>query len=286
MEVLEARKKTCFVIMPIADAPGYAPGHFTRVYEYIIKPACFNAGFEPLRADDVKNTNDIAIDILRKIIESDMAVCDLSSRNPNVMYELGIRHSFGLPVTLIKDQATGRSFDIQGLRDLPYDESLRIDTVKKAISELTTALKNTYEAPKEDVNSLIQLLGIQPAKITNEVQLTNETSILLNAINSLSRRIDSIEENESIFRANNNAPKSFKNRNFVSQYEVGDTVTHPIFGLGEVIIVTNDGEIAVNFRDNGDLMIPKSGLVDLKKLTKKELLSLKQDEKLNELINN
>lgn len=46
--------KICFVIMPIADVEGYDPGHFNRVYEFIIKPACRIAQFKPIRADEVK----------------------------------------------------------------------------------------------------------------------------------------------------------------------------------------------------------------------------------------
>ena len=45
-------KKKCFVIMPISDAEGYDKGHFTRVYEHLVKPAVIEAGFEPMRADD------------------------------------------------------------------------------------------------------------------------------------------------------------------------------------------------------------------------------------------
>lgn len=44
-------KKKCFVIMPISDAEGYDKGHFTRVYEHLIKPAVIEAGFEPVRND-------------------------------------------------------------------------------------------------------------------------------------------------------------------------------------------------------------------------------------------
>jgi hypothetical protein len=41
-------KKKCFVIMPISDAEGYDKGHFTRVYEHLVKPAVIEAGFEPM----------------------------------------------------------------------------------------------------------------------------------------------------------------------------------------------------------------------------------------------
>ena len=44
-------KKKCFVIMPISDAEGYDKGHFTRVYEHLIKPAVIEAGFEPVERD-------------------------------------------------------------------------------------------------------------------------------------------------------------------------------------------------------------------------------------------
>ncbi len=67
----------CFVMMPISDQGDYPPGHFGRVYRHLIKPACELAGVEPYRADDVKNTNIILIDILRKIVDYPIAICDL-----------------------------------------------------------------------------------------------------------------------------------------------------------------------------------------------------------------
>ena len=74
-----------------------------------------------------------------------MAICDLSSRNPNVLYELGIRQAFNKPVSLIKDAKTIRIFDIQGFRDIVYDESLRIDSVGETIENLAQNLTLTYE---------------------------------------------------------------------------------------------------------------------------------------------
>ncbi|WP_051870402.1 hypothetical protein [Brevibacillus laterosporus] len=193
MEKNAEKEKTCFIIMPIADMPGYEPGHFTRVYDHIIKPACEEAGFKPIRADDVKHTNDIVIDIIRKIVDCDMAICDLSGRNPNVLYELGIRHSFGLPVTLLKDSKTSRIFDIQGIRSVDYDESLRIDTVDLATKNITEALKATYNSP-DRTNSIIQALGIKPAKVAEGLNLSDENSVLLDAINDVRSRIDNLEK--------------------------------------------------------------------------------------------
>lgn len=134
-------EKKCFVIMPISDSDNYPSGHFGRVYEFIIKPACIKAGFKPVRADEILTTNYIALDIIKHIISSEMAICDLSGRNPNVLYELGVRQAFNLPVTLIKDTGTPRIFDIQGFRDVEYDENLRIDTVQGEIDAICEVLK-------------------------------------------------------------------------------------------------------------------------------------------------
>ena len=155
-------EKVCFVIMPISNIAPYEEGHFKRVYEYIIKPAVIKAGFTPLRADEVKQTNFIIIDILKQIINSSMCICDLSSRNPNVMYELGIRQAFRLPVTIIRDSKTPRIFDIQGLRDIEYNENLRIDSVNSSIESIGETIKNTYYHADNDINSIVDLIGVFP----------------------------------------------------------------------------------------------------------------------------
>jgi hypothetical protein len=180
--------KTCFIVMPISNADGYDPGHFNRVYDYIIKPACEAAGFKPSRADDTKHTNTIILDILNQIVQADMVICDLSSKNPNVMYELGIRQAFNLPVVLIKDTLTQRVFDTSSLRDIEYDHSLRIDNVNSTVRKVTEALKSTYEMKDKDTHSLISLLNIQPANLPERKEISLETSLILEEIRALSDR--------------------------------------------------------------------------------------------------
>lgn len=141
--------------MPISDPPGYDSGHFRRVYEHLIRPACTKARVTPLRADDVKAANYIVLDILQRIIEADLVVCDLSGRNPNVMYEVGVRQAFNLPIVFIKDQRTERVFDIQGFRTVDYDDSLRIDCVNRDIETLLAAIEATMQPDHNDVNSLV-----------------------------------------------------------------------------------------------------------------------------------
>jgi hypothetical protein len=188
--------KKCFIIMPISDQEGYEKGHFSRVYKHLIKPACEKAGFSPIRADDENVTNYIVIDIIRKIIDADIVLCDLSAKNPNVLYELGLRQAFNKKSVLVKDIKTNRIFDIQGLRTIDYDDKLRIDEVEIAINSISKSLRETYESDSNEINSLIQLLAIKPATIPNGVEISKESSLILESLTEISDRLNNLERRE------------------------------------------------------------------------------------------
>ena len=152
----------CFIIMPIADAEGYPKGHFSHVYENIIKPSCSSAGFNPVRADDVAETNLIHLDILKKLIETPLAICDLSSRNPNVLFELGIRQAFDMPVVLIQEEGTKKIFDIAPLRYLEYSKEMKYHDVLEIQESLKVSILATAKADSDaaNVNSIVKLLAL------------------------------------------------------------------------------------------------------------------------------
>jgi|SRR5690606_11410366 len=158
----------CFILMPIADPDGYDKGHFKKVYEDIISVACKKSGYNAIRADEVKETNLIHLDILKKLIESPMAICDLSNRNPNVLFELGLRQAFDKPTVLIQECGTPKIFDISPLRYTEYRKELKYREVledQKALELAITATKNATEKG-EGVNSLINLLSLSnPASL-------------------------------------------------------------------------------------------------------------------------
>ena len=161
-------KKDCFIIMPIADCDGYPSGHFGHVYENIIKSSCEGAGYNPVRADEVKETNLIHLDILKKLIEAPIAICDLSSRNPNVLFELGIRQAFDKPVVLIQEKGTQKIFDIAPLRYLEYSKEMKYHEVLAIRDELKAAIRATAKAEGDasNINSIVKLWALNsPAQI-------------------------------------------------------------------------------------------------------------------------
>lgn len=168
--------KSCFVIMPISQQVGYEAGHFDFVYEDIIKPSIEATGMVPIRADETINTNLIQLDILRKVIGSDMAICDMSAKNPNVFYELGVRQAFDKPTVLMTDNVTSAPFDVSSLRYVEYQEKMSYRDVKSAVERLTQALIETYEKQddKSEINSLIRLMELTAPAQLNSVDITDE----------------------------------------------------------------------------------------------------------------
>lgn len=174
-------KSECFVIMPISDPAGYEVGHFQRVYEDLFVPACEAAGYRAVRADQIKQTNLIHLDVLQKIIDSPMSLCDLSSRNPNVLFELGIRQAFDKPVVLVQEIGTEPIFDINPLRYTNYHKEMLYRQVIEDQQKITDALNATREdiGNTKSVNSIVKLLSLtQPASLVSIPEGDRNTELL------------------------------------------------------------------------------------------------------------
>jgi hypothetical protein len=155
----------CFVIMPISDVDGYAPGHFHHVYNNLIVPACEAAGFAPRRAGENKGCNLIQLEILKEVLAAPMAVCDLSARNPNVLFELAIRQAFDKPVALIQEIGTPPIFDIAGLRCTDYHREMMYHQAVEERPKIAEVIRATYaeHRRKEGTNSIVRLLALNGA---------------------------------------------------------------------------------------------------------------------------
>lgn len=173
--------KSCFVIMPIADCEGYEKGHFAHVYNDIIKPAIEKTEFMAIRADEVKETNLIHLDILKKLIDAPIAVCDLSTRNPNVLFELGIRQAFDKPVVLIQEKGTPKIFDIAPLRYLEYSKEMKYHEVLESQKKLQEAIEATkgVENEADNINSIVKLMALSSSAVIPNLDKSNKEVMAL-----------------------------------------------------------------------------------------------------------
>ena len=92
-------------------------------------------------ADEDKSSSMIQVSIIRDIVESPMAICDLSTRNPNVLFELGVRQAFDLPVVLVQEKDTPRIFDISTINTVDYRKNLIYREVMEDREKIVDAIK-------------------------------------------------------------------------------------------------------------------------------------------------
>lgn len=196
-EVAEATKNECkgecFVIMPISDPEDYEDGHFKHVYNDLFKPAIEAAGYKPKRADDDRDASLIQLGILKDLVEMPMAIVDLSTRNPNVLYELGFRQAFDKPTVFVEEEGTNRIFDISGIRTISYSKYLKYHDVVASQKEIEDAILATEKG--DGVNSLVKLLSIDKANIPEGTQLDAGT-----VMDFFEKKIENLE---SMVRRNN-----------------------------------------------------------------------------------
>lgn len=191
------QQKRCFVIMPFSDPEGYAPGHFRKVYDQIIKPAVENAGYVAYRVDENGVSDLITTKIFKAILDCEMAVCDLSSRNPNVLYELGIRHSFDKPVVLITDDKTERIFDIQGLSTITYRSSRLYDEVPEDQEKISKAIKANEN--NSSTYSIINMVKLQGAVYDKDYRNVNSPEFYNAILMRVVAALEKIEQNQAAF---------------------------------------------------------------------------------------
>lgn len=193
----------CFVIMPFSTPEGYEKDHFTKIYEQIIKPAVQNANLKPERVDENLFSTDIVTKIFKGLTECDMAICDLSSRNPNVLYELGIRQAYNKPVLLIKDEKTDKIFDVGGLATVPYESNRLYENVTDAVERIGEALKEHMRSREGVVDIIRARLGneFKESTIPSSDDIDQNQKILL-LLQSLTNDMDSLKNNLNKEREN------------------------------------------------------------------------------------
>lgn len=184
--------KRCFVMMPISDQGDYPQGHFTKVYEQIFQPAIREAGFEPYRVDENKISDSIISKIFDAILSCPIALCDLSNRNPNVLYELGLRQAYDKPVVLVQDEKTERIFDVSGINTVSYSSIRLYENVMKARERITEAIISTCEGKE---NSIVKVMKAGAAEYSS-MDISKEDKITI-MLNSMMRDIQSLKESNS-----------------------------------------------------------------------------------------
>src|SRR5437016_5370336 len=145
----EDSKLVCGVVMPISQLDGCSEEHWAEVHE-ILSEAIEDAGFE---SNLVSNADDVGIiqkRIIQNLYDNPIVLCDVSGKNPNVMFELGLRLAFDKPTIIVKDDKTSYSFDTAPIEHLEYPRDLRFSKIVEFKAKLSDKIQKTHEKAKND----------------------------------------------------------------------------------------------------------------------------------------
>ncbi|WP_155846182.1 RNA helicase [Celeribacter ethanolicus] len=154
-----SKKLTCGIVMPISEIDGCPSSHWSDVRSIIIE-AAENAGFEAKLVSESEDIGVIQARIVQNIYDADIVVCDVSGKNANVMFELGLRLAFDKPAIVLKDDQTSYSFDTSPIEHLEYPRDLRYNEIIDLKKKLASRLKATLEAStKAEYQSFLKHFG-------------------------------------------------------------------------------------------------------------------------------
>lgn len=153
-------KPHAFVAMPFGRKPG-PDGQlidFNSVYSDFIRPALEAVGLEVFRADEEQRAGDIITDMFQELLIADLVIADLTTGNPNVWYELGIRHALRARGVVLICGGPCPAFDLYSQRKLHYhllDGTPAAATLEADKCSLTTMVKETMASWHERKESPI-----------------------------------------------------------------------------------------------------------------------------------
>lgn len=196
------------LIMPISNTEGYPIGHWNEVRK-IIEEALSEVNEYKCEVSMVSEAEDVTLiqkNIIQRIYEDDIVIVDVSSKNPNVMFELGVRLAFDKAFVLLKDDLTDYSFDISSIHHINYPKDLRYKDVIEMKSQLKTRLLATYSKSKSEESMYLKDFG------TYKVANLGSTEIpvmdyLQKMFGDMKREIREVKTNKVESKVNHNMHK-------------------------------------------------------------------------------
>jgi hypothetical protein len=144
-------QKVCFYITPIGAEGSEQRKHADLFMSSLVQPALDEIGLSVVRADQIGEPGMITSQIIEYLKRSKLAIADLSYLNPNVFYEVALRHALRLPVVQIIRKADKLPFDVNQARTLTFDTSDIYSLVPKLQtyrSEIATQARKAIEDPE------------------------------------------------------------------------------------------------------------------------------------------
>jgi hypothetical protein len=191
-------EKDCFVIAPIGEAESETRKRSDQILKHVISPALKECGYKATRADQISEPGMITSQVIQRIVDDPLVVADLTEKNPNVFYELAIRHAIRKPLVQIIRKGEQIPFDVAGTRTIHVDHH-DLDSVEQAKSEMiaqVTALEKNPANLETPISVSLDLQLLRQSDNPEQRSLADVLSViteLRSTVLGLEKRLDNPE---------------------------------------------------------------------------------------------
>lgn len=190
----KSQNKNCFIISPLGSEDSETRRKADGLINSVLKPILSATGYKAIAPHEIDTPGSITRQVIQHLLEDDLVIANLTELNPNVMYELAVRHAKRLPVVCLVERGTKLPFDIATERTIFYDNDMAGVEILKP--KLTKAIKEAIEEFEPD-NPIYRVVN---DSIMREVTAKDDAqSYILNRLDEitfqLNRMIHSNDEN-------------------------------------------------------------------------------------------
>lgn len=267
-------KQVCGVVMPISAIDGCTESHWADVLE-ILREAIEDAGFE---ANLVSNADDIGIihkRIIQNLYDNPVVVCDVSGKNPNVMFELGLRLAFDKPTVIVKDEKTSYAFDTSAIEHIEYPRDLRFSRIVEFKQKLAEKIKATHQRATSDPAYTTFLKHFGEFKVAKlEKKEVSGQEYIIDELRAMRASIRRMEVTQSSRTIDHTRPHGVRIPPEFLMKEIPPTAPIDILGLSENVLNTLKSE---GISTTGELVdASESDLLKLSMIGRRALNEIKE----------
>ena len=197
----EKRRRIAFCITPVGDENSDIRRATSGLLSAALRPVCADLKIELHVAHEIAAPGSITRQVIEHLLNDDLVIANLTELNPNVMYELAVRHCKGMPVVVIAKLGTRLPFDVADERTIFYADDMA------GVEELKPKLKASIEAALEETEPDNPVFRVTKDRVMREAVAGEPQKYVLDRLDGLQRTVSVLSARLSAGPAETSAPQ-------------------------------------------------------------------------------